>query len=162
MKTLVIGYGNALRGDDGVGAEVAEQLEALAFAEVDVRIAVQLQIECAREWADYDRVIVVDAALEGPPVSWERVRATDGCGGEGGTHHMEPGALVGLARRLYGRAPVVYRWRIRGDGFELGEGLTAGARAGAGEAAEQIARLLQGAIGDAAEDVPRSNLMTSV
>ena len=29
MKTLVIGYGNTLRGDDSVGPRVAEQLEVL-------------------------------------------------------------------------------------------------------------------------------------
>ncbi len=142
MKTLVIGYGNVLRGDDGVGPAVADRLAALALKDVEVRSATQLQLEWAAEWSGYERVVLIDAAVEGAPFSRERVWPGDGGEGDGGAHELPAGVLVALARVLYGRAPEVWRWRIRGESFGIGDELTSGVRTAADEVTERIARSL--------------------
>ena len=167
MKTLVIGYGNVLRGDDGVGLEVARLLEARHLEEVEVRAVGQLQIEWAAEWVKYDRVIMIDAALAGPPVTLRRLpRAESGSGAATkqneresardpislnwspaavGTlpHEMAPETLLQLASALYGNAPEVYICEIRGESFEFGYRLTPSVREAAKEAVEQILRLME-------------------
>jgi hydrogenase maturation protease len=142
MKTLVIGYGNTLRGDDGVGPAVAERLGAMAFEEVEVRAATQLQLEWAVEWSGYERVVLIDAAVDGAVVSRERVWPGDGGEGDGGAHELDAGELLTLARLLYGREPEVWRWRIRGESFGIGDQLTPGVRAAADVVTERIARSL--------------------
>ncbi len=67
-RTLIAGFGNVLRGDDGFGVEVVRQLAARGVASdtvelLDVgtggiRLAQELQ-------SQYDRLIIVDAATRG-------------------------------------------------------------------------------------------------
>ncbi len=67
-RTLIAGFGNVLRGDDGFGVEVIRRLEArgLASASIElldvgtggIRLAHELQ-------SAYDRLIIVDAATRG-------------------------------------------------------------------------------------------------
>ncbi len=66
---LVIGYGNELRGDDGIGPHVVSELAALELPGVLTRIVHQLLPELAAELADTCLVIFVDAQLR---ISGER------------------------------------------------------------------------------------------
>ncbi len=67
MKTLVLGLGNPLLGDDAVGLRVAalvrERLGALA--DVDVREEESGGLRLMEVMTGYDRAIVVDAAVTG-------------------------------------------------------------------------------------------------
>ena len=59
-NALIVGYGNPLRGDDGVGQAVAQ-----AFAEedgVDALACHQLTPELAERFAAAARVVLIDAA----------------------------------------------------------------------------------------------------
>ena len=62
---LVIGIGNAERGDDGVGLAVAERVSALGLSKVDV--AKHCGDACAlmEAWEGYGNVILVDATRSG-------------------------------------------------------------------------------------------------
>ena len=62
---LVIGYGNTLRGDDGIGPAVAEAVAALGLPGVRVIVAHQLTPELAADLADAQLVVFVDAAVGG-------------------------------------------------------------------------------------------------
>ena len=64
MVSLVIGYGNDLRSDDGAGRVVADRLDALALPDVTVRSVIQLTPELALEIAKFDTVVFVDASVE--------------------------------------------------------------------------------------------------
>jgi hydrogenase maturation protease len=64
VETLVVGYGNDLRSDDGAGRVVADRIEALGLPGVTVRSVSQLTPELALEMAGADRVIFVDASVE--------------------------------------------------------------------------------------------------
>ena len=64
MKTLVIGVGNLLRTDDGVGIHVINRLDE-ANPGVDTLDAAMGSIEILEAMRGYDRVIIVDAIETG-------------------------------------------------------------------------------------------------
>jgi hydrogenase maturation protease len=100
---LVIGVGSELRTDDAAGRRVADAVERLAPAGVEVRSVHQLTPELAVELAGRELVVVVDADVDVEAVS---CRTVTGSGEQTGamTHHLDPGALLGLAS-LFGPPP---------------------------------------------------------
>jgi hydrogenase maturation protease len=64
---MVIGVGNAWRGDDGAGLAVARRVQELAPAGVEVREVEGDASALVDAWAAADRVVVVDAAASGAP-----------------------------------------------------------------------------------------------
>lgn len=71
-RTLVLSLGNPLRGDDGIGAAVLEQLETRAVpASVDLLEGGTPGLETLMLLQGYDRVIIIDAAEMGcTPGEW--------------------------------------------------------------------------------------------
>lgn len=66
MKTLIMGIGNILRGDDGIGSAVIEALATYTLPEeVTLLDAGTPGFELVLLMQNYDRVIVVDAAEMG-------------------------------------------------------------------------------------------------
>jgi hydrogenase maturation protease len=63
MRTLVLGLGNPLLRDDGVGLRVARELEAKLSSEPDVDIALDYWggLRLMERMVGYDRAIIVDA-----------------------------------------------------------------------------------------------------
>lgn len=124
---LVLGLGNPLRGDDAVGSWVAERL-ADAFpaddcVHLDVRLRPQLLPEMAEELADFETVLILDAAVDGPRVGLRRV-PPDASAGAPSSHHFTAESLAVLAKRLWGRSPEMYLISIRGERFDLGGGMS--------------------------------------
>jgi hydrogenase maturation protease len=68
--TLIIGYGNPLRGDDGLGWQVAGELAKCVDALISAVAVQQLTPELAEPVSDADLVIFVDASCHGEPGSW--------------------------------------------------------------------------------------------
>lgn len=114
---LVIGYGNPLRGDDGIGWHVANALAAdPRSAGLRVISAHQLSPEHAEDLAGADVAVLVDAQVDGDPPPrpghWvvDRIEPPVGATGSGPgawSHHCTPESLAELARELYGRAATV-------------------------------------------------------
>ena len=62
-NALIVGYGNPLRGDDGVGQAVAQAFAGEnAIAGVDAIVCHQLTPELAEQFAAAARVVLIDAA----------------------------------------------------------------------------------------------------
>ena len=106
---LVVGYGNSLRSDDGVGWHAARLLATdprLAGARVLARH--QLTPELAEDISRAALVVLVDASADGDPgaVSVRRVepRRIDPATW---SHHLDPESLAGLAKDLYGGVPPI-------------------------------------------------------
>ncbi|MFB3827689.1 MAG: hydrogenase maturation protease [Bryobacteraceae bacterium] len=119
---LIIGYGNPLRGDDGLGRRAAELLGGLAVH--------QLTPELAEPVSAADLVIFIDAAEGGPPGQWQcREIAASAPAGRAFTHHVDPAALVEAAALLYGRAPRALLFTMFGESFGYEEGLSAAVEA---------------------------------
>lgn len=107
MTALVIGYGNPLRTDDGLGWHAAA---VLALAHLDDTIVLQrhqLTPELAVDVADASVVVFVDARPVTGATDDREVRV-DEVEPEYGrltwTHHLTPGELLALAA-LSGHAP---------------------------------------------------------
>jgi hypothetical protein len=67
ITVLVIGYGNTLRGDDGVGYQVAETVAEWQLPQVRSIAVHQLLPELAADIAEVDLVIFVDAVVATAP-----------------------------------------------------------------------------------------------
>lgn len=123
---VIIGYGNVLRGDDGVGWHVAEILSedpALAGAEILARH--QLTPEMAEDVGRASLVIFIDAAA-GPAAGSLAISRVEVAGQAATTwsHHLDPEALVGLAAALYGPPPAAYLVTVGAGSLEPGETLS--------------------------------------
>ena len=80
QKTLIIGIGNTLRGDDALGRIAAERvLDAVDSQKVRVISQCALTPELAAEIAEVALVIFLDASADGPSdqILTRRLTATD-------------------------------------------------------------------------------------
>ena len=67
-RIVIVGYGNPLRSDDGLGWRVAEELSRrLSPPEVEVIVRHQLTPELADDVRNADAVFFIDAARVGQP-----------------------------------------------------------------------------------------------
>ncbi|MGF1668110.1 MAG: hydrogenase maturation protease [Acidimicrobiia bacterium] len=136
---LVIGVGNDLRRDDGVGRVVASTIEEMALPGVRVMTRSQLVPELVEEIAGSDRVVVVDASIDSVSLTARLAEAgTD----PAMTHHGSPEALVSLARTIGQAVPDVYVVGVPAADLGLGEGLTPPTAALVSEAVETVLALL--------------------
>lgn len=123
--TLILGWGNPSRRDDGLGPAMAERLAALGLPGVTVETDFQLHVEDAAELARHERVIFVDAAREGDGPFWVRRGRAEGDGLSFTTHSVSPGALLTLSRRLFEAEPEAWILGVRGYDFDdFGDGLS--------------------------------------
>lgn len=157
MRTLVIGYGNPSRRDDGLALHVLDGLRArwgrpgptplgdnwedLGAAQ-DSLFLQQLAPELAATLAEYDRVILIDAALPEAPEAVHCEEIVPGYRMAAVSHHMEPAALLALTGRLYGRTPVGVLVSVRGHDFDFGDELSPAAAAAVPAAVECVASLI--------------------
>jgi len=158
-RTLVIGYGNVDRQDDGVAfhvlnaarlrlgrpplAEDDTGLEDLGHP-VDTIFLLQLGPELLDVAAEYERLILVDAHVQAgvEDVRWERV--VPEYAPSAFTHHMTPAMFMALLQALYQRRPEVHVVSIRGHHFDFQRNLTASTAALVEPAADQVLHLIAG------------------
>lgn len=165
MRSLVIGYGNPSRRDDGVALHIinalraAWRLPALAPYEDgwdglrtgrDTLFLQQLAPELAAVVAEYDLVVFVDAAVReaGEAVRVEPVDATLRIAAV--SHHLAPGALLALAQLLYGHAPEGLLLSVRGVDMDFGEALSPETAAAVPVAAQRVMDLIASREGSSA------------
>jgi hydrogenase maturation protease len=145
--TLIVGYGNPLRGDDGVGQTVARAFEGEAAIDGVEAVACRLLTpELAERFAAAARVVLVDAAAgrEAGDISVVSLQAGPARPARLG-HYIDPSELLGMARRLYGRSPEAYLVTVGAGSLELGEELSAPVAAALPEVIATVRRLaLQG------------------
>jgi hydrogenase maturation protease len=138
-KTLIVGYGNPDREDDGVAwhilTRLAERLERpdpvqdvesleCRDGAPDLLCWLQLEPDLAETAADYDRVCFVDAHTGAYA---EDVRIEEMAGefqASPFTHHMTPGTVLALAKTLHGRTPQGIVVSVRGYRFGFARALS--------------------------------------
>ena len=142
MKTLVIGFGNPGRTDDGLGPALAEKVESWRKPSIAVLVDYQLNIEHAGEVAEADLVIFIDASIEASaPFRFYRLEPADR--NDFTTHAMVPETVLETCRKVYGKAPPTFVLAVRGDSFELSEGFSSAAEQNMKEAERFLSELLQ-------------------
>ena len=120
---LIIGIGNPSRGDDALGPLLIERLEALALPDVELLTDFQLQVEFSLDLQARQKVIFVDASLNAAaPFTFSPVLAAEDTSYS--SHALSPGAVLHAYQKLFGEPPPSYVLAIRGEAFELGEGLS--------------------------------------
>jgi len=153
MKVLVIGYGNPLREDDGIGWRVVDEIEngqmvgdlqSLVNCQLSTIATHQLLPEFAEEVSESELVIFVDASVEGEPgtiAGQEVLPVVQEMGAF--THHFDPAGLLGYARDLYGRFPRTYLVTITAVSLGYGEGLSPTIEAALPDVLNQIKVLIR-------------------
>lgn len=142
MRALVVGYGNPLREDDGAGWYVAGRLSDRLGATARVLRLHQLTPELSADLAEVDLVVFVDARAEEPERGVEIV-PVEPADAPAHSHYSTPGALLAMARLLFGRAPAAYLASIPAHSFGFSEALTAPTRSACDEAVARIAQLIR-------------------
>ncbi len=122
---VVVGYGNTLRGDDGIGWRAVESLARRNLpASTVVLTAHQLDPELARTIAQAKLALFVDAERGGKPGSVRCQAVSSDAPDSDFSHQLTPAALLALAQNLYGTSPVAFEITMCGEGFDVGEGLS--------------------------------------
>jgi hydrogenase maturation protease len=117
---LIIGYGNLLRSDDGLGQYLAEMLKD----RWNVITSTQLTPELAEPISRVKRVVFIDAGVGHTPgkLTTETVRPLAARGAF--THNVTPASLLAAAGELYGAVPQVILISVIGASFDYGYGLS--------------------------------------
>ncbi|MBI2213959.1 MAG: hydrogenase maturation protease [Acidobacteria bacterium] len=124
-SVVIIGYGNALRGDDAAGRLAAEALsEKLNRSDVVVFAVHQLGPELAESISAFDVALFIDATQRGQAGELHCDELEPHLDDSSLTHSASPEALLMLAHELYGRAPRAYLFSLSGESFELEERLS--------------------------------------
>ena len=124
----MIGIGNPLRGDDGVGWHLADALGGPHLA------LHQLTPECAAQLATCGRVLFIDAWLvdgdgdglaagqpPGPVLQRLHPAAPRKSAAPALSHHLAPAALLQLTAQLYGRSPEAWQLLIPASAMAHGD-----------------------------------------
>ncbi|MBC7263012.1 MAG: hydrogenase maturation protease [Chloroflexi bacterium] len=155
-RSLVIGYGNLDRADDGVayyainslrqrlGQEILHEdetgLEALG-AQTDSVFLMQLSPELVDLLVDYDQIVFVDAHIREDLDDLHCAHVLPEYAASAFTHHMNPAMLLALLDALHHRKPTGHIVSIRGYEFDFHRGLSTATETLVQPAVEQILQL---------------------
>lgn len=132
---LILAIGNESRGDDALAPLLVRQLRT---DQAEVIEDFQLQVEHVTDLVGRAAVLFVDADMScAAPFQLSEISALQD--NSYTSHAMTPFALLHTFKQVYGtEAPASYLLRIRGYGFELGDGLSPEAANNLARAAEAV------------------------
>jgi hydrogenase maturation protease len=140
---LVIGYGNELRSDDGVGAKVAAAVADWDLPRVRTLVRHQLAPELAEPISNAGSVVFVDASADASSqVELRQIKPAGSA--QIMAHAADPRLLLNLAKKLFGYCPPAYWLTIPIESIAFGEGLSPRAQKGMEIALEKIRLLAEG------------------
>jgi hydrogenase maturation protease len=121
-RILVIGYGNLLRGDDGLGRHAARQLaEMVGDPDVEIMARHQLVPEMADSISRAELVIFIDARHGGKPGEISFSTVAPNTSHRPFMHHVTPAELLAAAETLYGRHPEAILFSVSAKYLGIGE-----------------------------------------
>jgi hydrogenase maturation protease len=141
-KVMIIGYGNDLRSDDGIGQRIAEEIAAWHLPSVQSLAIHQLTPDLADALANSDLAIFVDACLpvDGYDVQIQPLFPADDF--DSSIHTGDPRSLLALTEVLYGCSPTAWLVTIPVVNFEIGDRLSRIAEVGKAIALVKIIQIL--------------------
>ncbi|MEA5533027.1 hydrogenase maturation protease [Crocosphaera sp. XPORK-15E] len=122
-QILIIGYGNTLRGDDGVGYKIAEIIDQWNLNNITSLAVHQLTPDLAEKISQVDTVIFIDAIyvtdmnrakIEIKTISINRKINNLG-------HHNNPEQLLSLTQAIYQKIPLAYWILVPAVNFNFSE-----------------------------------------
>lgn len=160
-EALVVGLGSPDRGDDAIGAKVADAFAALGMPHVAVTVH-EDPTDLIELWSGFDPVVVIDAVRSGAPAGTLVILET-GAGleplpqsawrstGRGGTHSFGVAAAIELGRALRRLPPRLTLIGIEARAFEHGAPLSPEVAAALPHALDAVV----GAVSPGAQSNPR-------
>ena len=157
-RTLIAGFGNVYRRDDGLGPAVVNAvrmrlgrptLDTLDDGfddlghKVDTIVLHQLVPELAETIKDYNLLIFVDAHVGTIPEIMREERINAGFEAPLVSHQFRPSTVLALSQQMYGCAPAAILLSLRGYDFDFGEGLSSQAVDLVVPAADRIFTLIE-------------------
>ena len=126
---LVLGVGNASRGDDAVGLEVARRLQEHPLDGVTIMPTAGEGTALLALWQDTDAVVLVDAVCTGAsPGTLHRfavgTQPLSAMFSRVSTHAFGVAEAIELARALRQLPPALVVYGVEGASFEMGAGLS--------------------------------------
>ncbi len=142
--TLVIGYGNPLRGDDGVGWMAADRLDGILDPGIRVLARHQLTPELAQDVSQVERLILIDATTNPTRerISLDRIEPGE-LTASTSSHRLSPAELLSYARALYGHCPNTTLVSIRGESFACSDTLSPPVAAALPQVTALVCRLIE-------------------
>ena len=140
----VFAWGNESRGDDAIGSVLARRINELGSPDIELVEDHQLNLEHVMDIHEGVPVLFVDASVAiSSDYRLERLAAQRD--DSVSTHSISPQALLDLYRQTLGKeAPDAYLLHIRGEQFELGEGISDAAQARVDNAWRFLSEILSG------------------
>lgn len=134
-KTLILGFGNPDRGDDGVAWHILskiarhfnkalseEQIECCLVElndRVDMWFNLQLIPEITEQLAQYPQAIFVDAHTTDYEDDFRVVDLKPEFQNSPFTHHLTPSSCLSLTQSIYGKYPSAQLISVKGFSFEF-------------------------------------------
>ena len=140
---LIVGYGNSLRSDDGLGWHVVERLAQDArLRGATVLWRHQLTPELVHDIGRSSLVVLIDVSVEQEPgaIAVRRIEATSSVG-SAWSHHVDPESLVALARELWNASPAVFVVSVGAGSLDVGERLSPAVEAALPRVVETVVNL---------------------
>ena len=137
-RTLLIGYGNPDREDDGVAWHIQRALiaklglptpasyedEFPLNTKMDFVFYLQLTPEMAEEIVPYDYVCFFDAHTGNIPEPVRLIEVKSDFQHSPFTHHLTPQSLISICETLYGKKPDAALLSVRGYRFQFSRQLS--------------------------------------
>jgi hydrogenase maturation protease len=156
-QTLVIGYGNLDRGDDGAAFHVVNRLRerlsqrplpedesGLAALEAETAVFLpELTPELAVDAAPYHRLVLVDAHVTAEVRPVVCLRLQPKYQPPVVSHVLSPAMFLWLVQAVSGRACTAFLVSLRGHCFDPQRGLSPETSAWVGPAAERVLKLIR-------------------
>lgn len=134
---LVIGYGNELRGDDGVGPKVAASVTAWNLDRVRAIACPLLTPELADLISQTRIVVFVDAAVDAPnEVRLRKLEPSESS--QIIAHAADPRTMLALARDVFGCVPQAWWLTIPASKLDFGQQLSPETQRGFAEAMQKL------------------------
>ena len=127
MHLVVFGWGNLSRGDDGVGPLLLARIEQAGWPDAILIEDFQLQLEHALDLQGAELALFLDAGSGTPaPFHFREIFAQKGMTHT--SHALSPESVLAVYAQVTGQPPPPsFLLCLRGESFELGEGLSAAA-----------------------------------
>ncbi len=125
-KILIIGYGNTLRGDDGVGYKIAETIKQWHYENITSLPVHQLTPDLAENLSQVDTVIFIDAVpltdIKKAKLEIKTISINNKSNNL--AHHNNPEQLLSLTQAIYQKVPKAYWILVPGFNFNFSEELS--------------------------------------
>lgn len=147
-KIIIIGYGNCLRNDDGLGPAIVDEIcrqKSDSCENLNFRVIPQLDVSMAFDLSMSSLAIFVDARDDDdetlvkvaeilPPLDTGNLYHT--------THTMKISDLLGITQSVYGKCPRCFAVMPKGFDFQMGTDFSEKGKMAFSQSLEKIEALL--------------------